>query len=191
MSIVKLNTIENSNLAAKKVIMFGSAVDLAHIFNKEWAINNLLLSNNTDRALLFIHQEITNRNKDKNFFQKFIFKMKIKKARKALNLFIRELRDLVNEIEALVGFNTYLREGKKSKIKNKKVFDDFVAERREIAIMLQGLLLFLETEKASDIDFSNEIIIMNEIMKETSNVAGLNNLGYFTSICIFLNTFDF
>ena len=186
MSFIKMDVVDTGHPVVRKPIIFGSAVDLAHVYNKEWAINNLVLANSTDQALAFIYQEILAKKLKRNFIDKFMFKRNIHKSRTSLNLFIRELRGLVCEVEALIGFNTYLREGKKSKIKHKKIFDDHITERREIVIMLQGLLLFLETNQASEIDFSNEIHIMEEIQKTAGKTK-----GYFMTTCVFLNAFEF
>jgi len=184
MSLVNIDTKDNST--TKKPIIFGSAIDLAHAFNREWAIKNLKLLNKTDKTLQFIYFEIVNKNTDRNFFEKYIFKKKIEKARFILNLYIRELRVLFNEIEALIGFNAYLREGKKSKIKNKKVFDDHITERREIAIMLLGLLTFLGSNQVKNLDFDNEKKIMKEIQ-----VNSEKTLGYFLSTFSFFSVFEF
>lgn len=185
MSIVKLGTIDNNQLAVKKPIIFGSAVDLAHIFNKTWVDNNLALLLEMDVAFSFIYKELVIK-KEKNFFERFMFKRNIKKTKLTINSYLHELRSLVSEIEALIGFNVFLRSGNKSKIKNKKVFDDHVSEHREIAIMLQGLLLFLETTEFAEIDFSNEIQIMDELQK-TSKFKP----GYFIHTCSFLTVFTF
>jgi hypothetical protein len=184
MSLVNIDIKDNTQ--TKKPIVFGSAVDLAHAFNKEWAINNLKLLSKTDKTLQFIYYEVVNKNADRNFFEKYIFKKKIKKSRTILNLYIRELRVLINEVEALIGFNAYLREGKKSKIKNKKVFDDHITERREIAIMLLGLLTLLGVDQVKELDFDNERKIMKEIQLNSEKT-----LGYFLSTYSFFSVFDF
>lgn len=191
MSLNKIDIIDNGHPAVKKPVIFGSAIDLAHIYNKEWAINNFDLLVKTDEAFDFIYSEILIKKTKRNLLENFIFKRKVKQARFSLNLFIRELRGLVCEVEALIGFNSYLREGKKSKIKNKKVYDDHITERREISIMLQGLLLFLDTNQACEIDFSNEISIMEEIRNKSAKVSAVFQPKYFISTSSFLVTFTF
>lgn len=186
MGLNKIDILSDSPNTKKKQIVFGSALDLAHIYNKEWAINNLLLCYNSDISFEFILNEILDKTAKRNFISKFFFLRKVKKARFNLNNYIHELRSLVSEIEALIGFNTFLREGRKSKIKHKKVFDDFVSERREIAIMMQGLLLFIETDQAKEIDFTNELSIISEIKNRKENEH-----GYFVATSRFLNSFEF
>lgn len=168
MSIVKIETQGNKSLKEAKPL-FETAKDLAHFHIKEWAETNHLLCAEVDLAMDLFCCTVGTQEK-RNFIREYFFRKKLKQARKNLVLFVREIRSLVLEVEALIGFQTSFKEGKKSRIKNKKVFDDMITDRREIAIMLQGLLLLIETQQYKELDFKNELDIVR-------NLPGQNPLG--------------
>jgi hypothetical protein len=169
MSIVK---IADTPPAKKPVPVFGSATDLAHGLIREWIDENLPLRSKCDKALVFIYDVLASPPVERNRLEKYLFNYRLKRHRHHLTTMVSELRYIATEIEDLVGTASYLKAGLKSKIKNKKQFDDAIVEYKEITIMLLGLTQFLKYNVSFESNFQYEISLLDQVRSECMKFRG-------------------
>lgn len=175
---MSLVNIADTPPAPKPVPVFGSAIDLAHGLLREWIDENLSLRIKCDRAFAFIFDVLNTPPKERNRFEKYLFNYHLKRHRRHLTEMINDLRYIGTEIEDLVGTASYLKAGLKSKIKNKKQFDDVIVEYREITIMLLGITQFLKWDTRVENNFQCELELMKQVRSEVMKFRGFYEALY-------------
>jgi hypothetical protein len=165
MSIVD---IADSKPTPKPVVIFGSAIDLAHGLLREWSSNNKALREDCEEAYKFLIKTLESPPKERNFIDEYFFLRKINKHRRSLRKFVEELRFITVEIEDLIGNASFLKAGLKSKIKNKKQFDDAIIRFKEFTIMLLNITTYIANKVEVEGNFAAELALMKEVRPHIS-----------------------
>lgn len=182
MSIVDIAT---APTAPKPAPVFGTATDLAHGLIREWIDANTPLRLKCDLALAFIYEVLGSPPVERNRFEEYLFNYRLKRHRHHLTQMVSELRYLSTEIEDLMGTASYLKAGLKSRIKNKKQFDDVIVEYREITIMLLGLTQILKHRIRTTSNYEYERGIMDQVRSESEPQ------GFYEALYKKIGLFDF